>query len=1563
MSYVKNYDAGQINVDLLNTVGFDEPPYVQYTHELPLLSFGDVQHNLNLSLVFNYERYRDEKANNKNPFFIAPGFKLNLHKRLIINQYDLLTAFQGEDGRNIDIVSFGNKFTFDDESQRIIRRTAHVQKPIGGNTLPEDDLTTYTYAVEHSDFSKEDYNESGRITNSYDKYGNVVLSYTYNTSGQLTSVTFRGSKTVTLAYASNRLNSITYNGKTTTFNYKSDGSLNYVQHYTGVKYTFTLSKPSYSAYDVNFECKASATENSATVSYSKNLTLVYESNNYAYKVNVIDKIGSNAVNTVTYRFPKTIALLETKPPFKYVDIIDNNGVETRMQIFDHKAMCSYEVQNGEPQFESDTNKFIGDVTLYNSESGLKNAQSTGVQTRNSGLVIIDHPKNHYHCWQMDIGLSVVKKGCYTVSGWVRSSDVNHKSKTFFINNSGATVNGLDIYLEPNGIWQYFSLTTYIEANYIYAKVEQDSAEFKDVRFTCCGSLDTEDSTWHMRSTEYNLLYGNVEIPFEDARFYYTSGGTNTEIKGTDESDEKQVNFADALRYKLRKKRDGVSNEVYYNNCKDIVTGTTDLKVLHGGSYISISNFDLGVKNYFPGRTSLTRITVDDNNQSSNIVKVCKVTQKTGETTEETTEVSTEKLNKYLDTVESTSEGITNYYEYASTNCGLISKQTSAPVGVSKDNTTNSKVIVKRYNYDTGLTKLNSVIDEFGKTTTYTTDDIYGVVTGVTLPDGAVVTDAYDDDKCTLTSRKFASATNSRNTKFSYSKGMLNSLIHRDANDLIEFAFGYDKGKLIKVEKDTSVIEEHEHPSDTQAKNYYPSKSSALHSQICTYDKYGRLTKIDGVVENTYDADPYWFYLDDSSKSHFTMDEYNDEVLHRVIQGVSCKDALIAKATDSLTGEDTEYGYYNKQLTRTITCDSSGSAVRQEFFVYDDIGRLTKDSFDYDIAAGKHIASEIVYDTSTTDPVADNRVKNYSYKVNGTEKAKTVNGYDDYKRVTSKNYTVGDKAFTKTFTYNKTRISRVVDGVGGTTQYEYDSVGRISKEKDGSGNILRSYTYDSYGQLTRENNKGLDKSFVFEYNNIGNVVAVKTYAYTTGTLGSVISQQSFGYDATYPDRLTACGGTTISYNSMGCPTTVNGYTATWTRGKLSKLTKGSRITGTHTYNYTYNAFGQRIGINYSYMAGTSSSSAVVMGMLTSYSQTFKYDQSGRLIYESKTSQYHGEGSGTEKKVYLYDESGIIGMVYTSESGTTTTYYFQRNLLGDVVGIYTNSGTKVGGYAYDAWGNCTITLNSDGSAIRNPIRYRGYYYDEDTKLYFLNARYYCPEWRRFISPDDTAYLDPESVNGLNLYAYCNNDPVNYADPSGCKSASIWKTILGVGIGIGLAAVAITATILTGGSFAAIGVGFALGATASFVGQGVGNVLSGENFFDGISIGSIIMGGLAGAAFATGFGGFWGAVAIGAASNAGTSALENKSWANIAGSAIVGGIAAGIGYGVGRFVTSYVYRTSGMSFNDFYGLGRIDTNPVKAAYHAFRASWNTFLPNISTSASRGLIKFLGNKGIGWF
>ena len=144
--------------------------------------------------------------------------------------------------------------------------------------------------------------------------------------------------------------------------------------------------------------------------------------------------------------------------------------------------------------------------------------------------------------------------------------------------------------------------------------------------------------------------------------------------------------------------------------------------------------------------------------------------------------------------------------------------------------------------------------------------------------------------------------------------------------------------------------------------------------------------------------------------------------------------------------------------------------------------------------------------------------------------------------------------------------------------------------------------------------------------------------------------------------------------------------------------------------------------------------------------------------------------------------MIGVQYTNGANTST-YYYLRNLQGDVIGIYNTSGTKVVGYTYDAWGNCTIDSSTTDYTLAhdNPIRYRGYYYDEDTGLYYLNSRYYNPEWRRFISPDDTAYLDAETPNGLNLYCYCNNDPINYADPSG---HSVIAAIL-IGLGIGVAA----------------------------------------------------------------------------------------------------------------------------------------------------------------------------------
>jgi len=124
-----------------------------------------------------------------------------------------------------------------------------------------------------------------------------------------------------------------------------------------------------------------------------------------------------------------------------------------------------------------------------------------------------------------------------------------------------------------------------------------------------------------------------------------------------------------------------------------------------------------------------------------------------------------------------------------------------------------------------------------------------------------------------------------------------------------------------------------------------------------------------------------------------------------------------------------------------------------------------------------------------------------------------------------------------------------------------------------------------------------------------------------------------------------------------------------------------------------------------------------------------------------------------------------------------YFFEKNLQGDIVAIYNESGTKIGTYTYDAWGNCTVNPTSGYNFIlsNNPFRYRGYYYDTETGFYYLQSRYYNPEWGRFINAD--VFLNANGdIIGYNMFAYCSNNPTNYVDSSG--SMAILDDLLFVG-----------------------------------------------------------------------------------------------------------------------------------------------------------------------------------------
>ena len=198
-------------------------------------------------------------------------------------------------------------------------------------------------------------------------------------------------------------------------------------------------------------------------------------------------------------------------------------------------------------------------------------------------------------------------------------------------------------------------------------------------------------------------------------------------------------------------------------------------------------------------------------------------------------------------------------------------------------------------------------------------------------------------------------------------------------------------------------------------------------------------------------------------------------------------------------------------------------------------------------------------------------------------------------------------------------------------------------------------------------------------------------------------------------------------------------------------------------------------------------------------------------------------------YYYDETGISAFRINSNI-----YYYLKDLTGLILGIYNSDGVIVARYVYDAFGNHKVcdgsyNANTNDSFIGNinPFRYKSYYYDKESNLYYLNSRYYSPIYYRFISIDDIDYLKSESINGINLYTYCGNDPINYTDPSGHFSLPNWaKWVIG---GVAFAG-AVALTIISGGSLAPVFIGMGVSIASIALIEGAISAYNGKGFWSG-------------------------------------------------------------------------------------------------------------------------------------
>ncbi len=114
-----------------------------------------------------------------------------------------------------------------------------------------------------------------------------------------------------------------------------------------------------------------------------------------------------------------------------------------------------------------------------------------------------------------------------------------------------------------------------------------------------------------------------------------------------------------------------------------------------------------------------------------------------------------------------------------------------------------------------------------------------------------------------------------------------------------------------------------------------------------------------------------------------------------------------------------------------------------------------------------------------------------------------------------------------------------------------------------------------------------------------------------------------------------------------------------------------------------------------------------------------------------------------------------------------YFYVRNAQGDIIGLIDKAGTQVASYTYDSWGKLISIEGTlkDTVGVKNPYRYRGYRYDTETGLYYLQSRYYNPEWGRFINADALIGQTGELL-GHNMFAYTKNNPVNMSDKNGFR-----------------------------------------------------------------------------------------------------------------------------------------------------------------------------------------------------
>ena len=653
-------------------------------------------------------------------------------------------------------------------------------------------------------------------------------------------------------------------------------------------------------------------------------------------------------------------------------------------------------------------------------------------------------------------------------------------------------------------------------------------------------------------------------------------------------------------------------------------------------------------------------------------------------------------------------------------------ETNAYGGITKQATTNGQVSLENtYTFEAGYNYIIEEVDPNGAVTQYNVDFYNGQINNVKDPNGNYMGYTYD-----AIGQLLKAVNNGTEVEYVYEPYNRGNLVHIKYNGT-DFILVYNSfGDLSKVKIDQYI---------TLMEYTYQSNSNRLVSQIrfangdtinYGYNKDGQVTSI-----KYGDSLKYSYEYDDLGQLMTKTDYIRNEktVAYGMQTAVYKLDNLLDPIRVYGYNEDGYQETVNGKTYQTLAVDKNDSTSAQSFrapsgnsqaqTTTDEFGRRTSRS-SYNSSQQQMVQQNYAYQNRT-----DNRT---------TERVQMVSTF--YGNTQSVEY------------------------------YTYDNNGNI-RTVSRDGEIVRKYTYDAKNQLIREDNKDLNQSIFITYDNAGNITEKYWYYKCSFEEGedafSGLPKQSLPYNYTnktyignvqwWNDVLATVGGHPITYDQNGNPLRYRNsqYVFTWDAGRqLATAQHGGK-----NMSYTYDENGLR-------------TSKTVDGVTTTYT----WNAGGQLTSQT---------DGTNTFYFFYDGDTISAFEYNGAM-----YYYVRNLQDDVVAIVDSSKNVVAQYVYDVWGNVQVQ-HANGQELTdanhlgnlNPIRYRGYYYDPELEMYYLQSRYYDPFVSRFINADAADILTKAlSGNALlaNLFAYCANNPVVYGDDSGRFFGMIVGGLLGGAFG---------------------------------------------------------------------------------------------------------------------------------------------------------------------------------------